>query len=38
MTYVMTKPCPVCRQQQIITGRGPSDIVHDAFAKHVGQG
>ena len=36
MTYVMTKPCPVCKQQ--LTKRQPTDTVHCPCGKHVWQG
>jgi hypothetical protein len=36
MTYMMTKPCPVCRQQ--LTKRRPTDTVHCSCGKHVWQG
>ena len=36
MTYVMTKPCPICKRQ--LTKQGPTDTVHCACGKHVWQG
>lgn len=36
MTYVMTKPCPICKQQ--LTKRRPTDSVQCACGKHVWQG
>jgi hypothetical protein len=36
MTYVMTKPCPVCKQQ--LTKKVPTDTVQCACGKHVWQG
>jgi len=36
MTYVMTKPCPVCKQQ--LTKRVPTDTVQCACGKHAWQG
>src|SRR5215469_14541436 len=36
MTYVMTKPCPVCRQQ-LVKPR-PTDTVRCTCGKHVWQG
>ena len=33
MTHVMTKPCPVCKQQ--ITKRQPTDTVLCTCGKHV---
>jgi hypothetical protein len=36
MTYVMTKPCPVCRQQ--LTKQRPTDTVPCPCGKHVWQG
>jgi hypothetical protein len=36
MTYVMTKPCPVCKQQ--LTKRHPTDTVRCTCGKHVWQG
>ncbi|MBV9342730.1 MAG: hypothetical protein JO159_17840 [Acidobacteria bacterium] len=36
MTYVMTKPCPICRQQ--LTKQTPTETVHCACGKHVWQG
>lgn len=36
MTPVMTKPCPVCRQQ--LTKARPTDTVHCACGKHIWQG
>jgi len=35
MTYVMTKPCPVCRQQ--LTKKRPTETVHCACGKHIWQ-
>lgn len=36
MTYVMTKPCPICKQQ--LTKKKPTETVQSACAKHVWQG
>jgi len=36
MTYVMTKPCPVCKQQ--LTKQKPTDTVQCGCGKHVWQG
>jgi len=36
MTYVMTKPCPVCKQQ--LTKRRPTDTVLCTCGNHVWQG
>lgn len=36
MTYVMTKPCPVCKQQ--LTKKAPTDTVQCACGKHVWEG
>jgi hypothetical protein len=36
MTYVMTKPCPVCKQQ--LTKQRPTDTVQCTCGKHVWQG
>ena len=36
MTYMMTKPCPVCKQQ--LTKKVPTDTVQCACGKHVWQG
>jgi hypothetical protein len=36
MTYVMTKPCPVCKQQ--LTKKVPTDTVQCACGQHVWQG
>jgi hypothetical protein len=36
MTYVMTKPCPVCKRQ--LTKKVPTDTVRCACGKHVWQG
>jgi hypothetical protein len=36
MTYVMTKPCPICKQQ--LTKRQPTDTVHCTCGKYVWQG
>jgi hypothetical protein len=36
MTYVMTKPCPICKQQ--LTKKVPTDTVQCACGKHVWQG
>jgi|HubBroStandDraft_2_1064218.scaffolds.fasta_scaffold14169_2 hypothetical protein len=36
MTYVMTKPCPVCRQQLI--KQRPTETVQCTCGKHVWQG
>lgn len=36
MTYVMTKPCPVCKQQ--LTKKLPTETVQCACGKHVWQG
>lgn len=36
MTYVMTKPCPICKQQ--LTKKVPTDVVQCACGKHVWQG
>jgi len=36
MTYVMTKPCPICKQQ--LTKKVPTDTVQCPCGKHVWQG
>jgi hypothetical protein len=36
MTYVMTKPCPVCKQQLI--KQRPTDTVPCSCGKHIWQG
>jgi hypothetical protein len=36
MTYVMTKPCPVCKQQ--LTKPRPTDTVPCTCGHHVWQG
>ena len=36
MIYVITKPCPVCKQQ--LTKQRPTDTVHCPCGKHVWQG
>jgi hypothetical protein len=36
MTYVMTKPCPVCKQQ--LTKQRPTDTVPCSCGHHVWQG
>jgi hypothetical protein len=36
MTYVMIKPCPVCKQQ--LTKKAPTDTVQCPCGKHVWQG
>jgi len=36
MTYVMTKPCPICKQQ--LTKKVPTDTVQCACGKHIWQG
>jgi hypothetical protein len=36
MTYLMTKPCPVCKQQ--LTKPHPTDTVRCTCGKHVWQG
>jgi hypothetical protein len=36
MTYVMTKPCPVCKQQ--LTKKTPTETLPCACGKHVWQG
>ncbi len=36
MTYVMTKPCPVCKQQ--LTKQRPTDTVPCTCGHHVWQG
>jgi len=36
MTYVMTKPCPVCKQQ--LTKQRPTDTVYCTCGKYVWQG
>ncbi len=36
MTYVMTKPCPVCKKQ--LTKQTPTDTVPCSCGNHVWQG
>lgn len=36
MTYVMTKPCPICKRQ--LTKSVPTESVPCACGKHVWQG
>jgi hypothetical protein len=36
MTYIMTKPCPVCKQQ--LTKQHPTDTVPCTCGKHIWQG
>jgi hypothetical protein len=36
MTYVMTKPCPICKGQLI--KKVPTETVHCACGKHIWQG
>jgi len=36
MTYVMTKPCPICKQQ--LTKKIPTQTVQCSCGKHVWQG
>lgn len=36
MTYMMTKPCPICKQQ--LVKQKPTDTVQCVCGKHVWQG
>jgi hypothetical protein len=36
MTYVMTKPCPICKKQ--LTKQQPTETVTCCCGKHVWQG